>query len=190
MHFGASKVQLSLHTGVQYLINADTGTKYAKSFATVSSNLNHSASAIWAHLSPVLKKLSHHHPEINTLHFISDGPTAQYRNRFNIFLLVSRLQELCPSVTSATWNFSEADHGKGPMDGVGGTLKRMADEHVARGNDIGSVGEFISHLSGSCRGIELFEVTPEEIECSKTLLPKKVSSVSGKCIIMLFNFIS
>ena len=89
-----------------------------QSFATASSCLDHGAHAVWTHLSPILTKLSHDHPEVDTIHFVSDGPTAQYRNRFNIFLLVSHLQTLCPSVTFSTWNFSEAGHGKGPMDAV------------------------------------------------------------------------
>jgi len=150
-----------------------------KSFATASSNLDHSAHAVWAHLTPVLSKLSDDHPEVDTIHFVSDGPTAQYRNRFNVFLLVSHLQKLCPSVTSSTWNFSEAGHGKGPMDGVGGTLKRMADEFLARGNDIATVGAFVSHLVVSCPSVDLVEVTPEDVQRSKLLLPKKVSSVPG-----------
>ena len=179
MHFGASKVQISLHTGVQYVVNAETGKTCVKSFATASSNLDHSAHAVWAHLTPVLSKLSDDHPEVDTIHFVSDGPTAQYRNRFNVFLLVSHLQKLCPSVTSSTWNFSEAGHGKGPMDGVGGTLKRMADEFVARGNDIATVGAFVSHLVVSCPSVDLVEVTPENVQRSKLLLPKKVSSVPG-----------
>ena len=30
----------------------------------------------------------------------------------------------------ASWNYFEAGHGKGPCDGVGGSVKRMADEAV------------------------------------------------------------
>jgi len=151
----------------------------------VSSDLDHSAVAVWAHLKPVLTKLAHDRPDVDTVHFLSDGPSAQYRNRFNVFLLVSHLQKLCPSVTSATWNFSQAGHGKGPMDGVGGTLKRMADEHVARGNDITSVGAFVSHLIVSCPGIDLEEVKPEDIQRNKLLLQKKISAVPGRFLIYL-----
>ena len=34
---------------------------------------------------------------------------------------------------SATWNYWEAGHGKGPCDGLGGTVKRMADNAVKSG---------------------------------------------------------
>ena len=89
MHFGASKVQLSLHTGIQYLADDKVGKASVKSFATVSSCLDHGAHAIWAHLTPVLSRLAQSHPEVDTIHFVSDGPTAQYRNRTNIFLLAT-----------------------------------------------------------------------------------------------------
>ena len=183
MHFGASKVQLSLHTGVQYLFHANTGKTFVKSFGTASTSLDHGAHAVWAHLTPILRQMSRDQPGIDTVHFVSDGPSAQYRNRFNAFLLVSYLKDLCPAVKRATWNFSEAGHGKGPMDGVGGTLKRVADEHVARGNDISSVGAFVSHVSVSCPGIDVFEVLPGDIQRSKLLLPKKVSAVPGEILL-------
>ena len=45
-----------------------------------------------------------------------------------IFYLLSHHKELFG--VSASWNFFEADHGKCPCDGVGGSVKRMADEVV------------------------------------------------------------
>lgn len=37
---------------------------------------------------------------------------------------------------SLTWNYSESGHGKGAPDGVGGTLKRTADQLIAEGKDL------------------------------------------------------
>lgn len=82
MHFGASKVKLSLHTGVQYSKKDELVTQ---SFTTVSQNLEHTAPGIWAHLIPVLKKINDD-KQIDTVYFGSDGPTAQYKNKFNFFL--------------------------------------------------------------------------------------------------------
>jgi len=65
------------------------------------------------------------------------------------------------------------------MDGVGGVLKRTADQHVARGNDISSVTDFVAHLKISCPGVDLDEVLPEDINRMKLLLPRNVASVSG-----------
>ncbi|CAH0555071.1 unnamed protein product [Brassicogethes aeneus] len=44
---------------------------------------------------------------------------------------------------SASYNFSEAGHGRSIADGVGGTVKRMADNMIALGKDIASIDDFI-----------------------------------------------
>lgn len=49
MHFGASKNQVTLHTGVLFYKN---GQKY---FCTVSPSNVHQPHAIWAHLKPIIE---------------------------------------------------------------------------------------------------------------------------------------
>ena len=82
-HFGASRNQVTMHTGVSY---TSEGTS---TFCTISESLEHGPPAIWAHLDPVLKNIRRNHPKIDTLHLISDGPTTQYRNRNNFSFMVS-----------------------------------------------------------------------------------------------------
>jgi len=177
MHFGASKVRISLHTGVQY-VHGPNETVAVESFATVSSCLDHGAHAIWAHLKPVLSAIHEKHPEVNTLHIVSDGPTSQYRNRFNLWYMSHIFPEMCPNMKNLTWNYSEAGHGKGPMDGVGGVLKRTADRHVSFGNDVGSISDFVTVLQKRTR-IVITEIPVEDVTDMKKLLPVKVSTVPG-----------
>ncbi|CAC5388399.1 unnamed protein product [Mytilus coruscus] len=63
MHFGASKKQLSLHTGVYYVSN------YQKTFCTVSENLQHGPAGIWAHLKPILKRIKQESPGVTSLKY-------------------------------------------------------------------------------------------------------------------------
>lgn len=44
------------------------------------------------------------------------------------------------------WNYHEAGHGKGIPDGIGGTLKRMADLRVRHGKYIMSTSAFNDEL--------------------------------------------
>ncbi|XP_063363882.1 uncharacterized protein LOC134652649 [Cydia amplana] len=55
VRFGASKGQLSIHTGVFYARN-NTSLETV-SFATVSDNLDHQAHAVWGHLKSALQKI-------------------------------------------------------------------------------------------------------------------------------------
>ena len=129
-HYGASKHQITLHTGVYYL--GPSGKP--KPFCSLTDSLHHGPGAIWAHLDPVIDYIAASHPSVDTLHFYSDGPTTQYRQKGNFYKFTTVIYE--KGFIAATWNFSEAGHGKGAPDGIGATLKRTADQIVAHGTDI------------------------------------------------------
>jgi len=111
-HFGASKVQMTLHTG--YFVTGSMET--IQSFCGVSDILQHDPISIWAFLRPVLQKIREQHPEVETLFFFSDGPTTQYRQKLNFYLFSTEIFEL--GFLKAYWNFHAAGHGKGIPDGI------------------------------------------------------------------------
>ena len=59
----------------------------------------------------------------------SDGCSAQFRSHF-VFRLLK--EDLFDGV-ELTWNYNEKSHGKGPMDGVGGTVKTIIFYKVKSG---------------------------------------------------------
>lgn len=81
MHYGASKRQITLHTGVYYTPND------MQTFCAVSDYLDHSPADIWACLSPILDKIFEENKDIDTVHFYNDGPSTQYKQKANFFLL-------------------------------------------------------------------------------------------------------
>ena len=89
VHYGASKRQISLHTGVCY-VGPDG---IANTFCSLSENLQHSPPSIWAHMKPVLDQLQKNHPQVDTLHVFSDGPTTQYRQKTNFYLFTRNLKD-------------------------------------------------------------------------------------------------
>ncbi|CAH2101378.1 unnamed protein product [Euphydryas editha] len=117
MHFGASKSQITLHTGMVYL------QELSQSFCTVSQNNIHQPPAIWARLLPVLKMIKDDF-QVTTIHFYSDGPTSQYRRKNNFYLIDLFTQKL--ELEYVTWSF----------DGIGGSVKRVLDRQVFFGKDI------------------------------------------------------
>ncbi|CAH2091997.1 unnamed protein product [Euphydryas editha] len=125
-HFGASKQQFTLHTAVIYYKNEQDLQE--KSFCTISPNNNHNPIAIWAHLTPILEYIKNISPNVTTLHFFSDGPTTQYRQKGNFYLLTENIKNL--GFEKSTWSFFESAHGKGAPDGIGGAVKRKLDKKV------------------------------------------------------------
>jgi hypothetical protein len=71
-----------------------------------------------------LDKICEEDKEIDTgtLHFYSEGPSTQYKQKANFFLLSQEVERR--DTSGGTWNFYESGHGKGIPDGVGGSLKR------------------------------------------------------------------
>ena len=102
-----------------------------KSYVVVSDELGHSASTVCAFLDVVIPELRKLDPELERIHYWTDSPSSQYRNRY-IFDMLSKHQEIYNC--DAQWNFFEAGHGKSACDGIGGLTKRMADEAVRQGN--------------------------------------------------------
>lgn len=176
MHFGASKKQISLHTGVMYYKKEDKID--SKSFCTAADNLDHQSHGVWAHLQPVLLDASARFPLTNTVHIFSDSPSSQYRNKGNFFFMKTMLPNIFKNLKISTWNFSEPGHGKGPMDGVGGAIKRSADEYVNHGNDIRSASDLVQVLGVKSSSM-LIEVTNSEVEEMKKLLPTDLPALKG-----------
>ena len=74
-----------------------------------------------------------------------------------------------------TWNFTEAGHGKGAPDGVGGLIKRTADKLVSHGNDISDANEFYHAMKNAGLALDLHMIADDSI-----FAMDKTSSVSLK----------
>lgn len=175
-HFGGSRNQVSLHTGVMYSRGSENKIEVS-SFCTVSGNLSHNPAAIWAHLHPILSSIHDKFPEVNVLHVFSDGPATQYRQKQNFYLISTKLFSDY-KFTKVTWNFFEAGHGKGAADGIGGFLKRTADQLVARGSDISDATNFYLALKDVSK-VRLHLITDEDVKQSSTQIPENIVPLSG-----------
>lgn len=78
MHFGGSRDQVTMHTGVMYFRTETNNELSVFSFCSLSESLRHDASAICAHLSKILFLAHRKIPKINAVHFLSDSPSTQY----------------------------------------------------------------------------------------------------------------
>lgn len=119
---------VTIHPIVVYFRNEENQLIH-KSFAVISDELSHNVSAILAfieHVVPIFKELI---PTISYIHYISDSPTSQYRNKYMFNVIAEHPNRFG---IGASWQYFEAGHGKGPCDGVGAVAKRMADNAVKR----------------------------------------------------------
>ncbi|XP_053620562.1 uncharacterized protein LOC128681045, partial [Plodia interpunctella] len=171
IHFGASKNTITLHTGAIFFSDK------CQTFATVSDNNNHEPGAIWAHLLPVIKYAKESYPEISVIHFFSDGPTSQYRQKKIFFLLNLFTCKL--NLNYSTWSFSESGHGKSVADGVGGSVKRQLDRRVSYGCDITNATDAYKVLSKSMKTVKCFYVNDTDSRNICKLIPSNIATVPG-----------
>lgn len=186
-HFGASKEQLSLYTVVVHIRSPNSGNCQSSdeenkvstiSFCTVTDNLRHDPPAICAHLDPVLLFVREKIPNLKTVHFLSDGPTTQYRNKKMFYLMGQYLaSEL--KVDYLQWHYFESGHGKGAPDGIGGCLKRMADRISSLSEDITTCEDFVRILRNQCPGIKIMDVDNSKIDKLERSIPTDLSTLKG-----------
>ena len=119
---------VTLHTSVVYYPDESH-----KSYVAISDEMGHNASTVHAILKKLITLLKNENKNLNLIHYLTDSPTSQYRNK-TIFQLISHHYE--EFGLSARWDYLEAGHGKGPCDGLGAAVKRAADYCVSRGKQV------------------------------------------------------
>ena len=124
-----NQTSVTLHPVVLYYKDDKEELKH-ESIVIVSDEMGHNSSVVVTFLDAIVPKIKKRVPNVHKVHYYTDSPTSQYRNKI-IFHAVANHQEIYEC--GATWNYFEAGHGKGPCDGLGGTVKRMADEAVRSG---------------------------------------------------------
>ena len=114
-------------------------------------------------------------PIVKTLHFQSDGPSTQYKNKTNFVLFNYFSRKL--SLEHATWNFTAAGHGKSVADAIGAGVKEMCDRFVANGNDITCATDMSNFINKSESVIKCYIIKTEDISEIRKLLPEDLKAV-------------
>jgi hypothetical protein len=152
--------QITLHPMVIHFRDV-SGSLVHRSYVGISGYNNHSASTTLAFIQKLIPELLKLLPNLNTIHYITDSPASQYRNK-SIVKLIANHERLFSGV-KCTWEFLETGHGKGPCDGVGGAVKKTAETAVKKGAIISCADEFYSWAKNSGGNIEYVFVTEADV---------------------------
>jgi len=77
---------------------------------------------------------------------------------------LSKVGTIFRRLSNITWNFSEAGHGKGVPDGIGGFLKKLLDDLIRRGIDIPDFNVLVDELKDRVTSVFISTVSNQEIE--------------------------
>ena len=113
-------------------------------------------------MSFLYNHLTNKYPTIETINTFSDGAASQFKQRYLFSNLHTWEQN---TQTNIIWNFFATSHGKGAVDGLGGTVKHSVWRFVKAGGnaplDAMSYSE-IAHQRNP--NISIFFISSEDIE--------------------------
>lgn len=89
----------------------------------ISDELKHSKYAVHLFLQKILQYIKSINENITSIYIFSDNCAAQFKNRYVIGSMNALKLEY--GVKHLEWNFFAASHGKGAVDGLGGSIKRQ-----------------------------------------------------------------
>jgi hypothetical protein len=170
MFFNAPS-QATLHPFLAY-INID-GKIVPHSMCVFSDCLNHDAISVNAFLKPVLMYVKSISPAVDTIKYFTDGAAGQYKNCKNFANLLHHEEDF--NIKYAEWNFFATSHGKGPCDGIGGTIKRLAFRHSLQGGDIQTPFALFQWCTQHIANMKMFYVSSEDVRENQTRLNPRLS---------------
>ena len=168
--------QVTIHPMVFYMKDA-FNMQHITSYVGVSEVTNHGVATTFAFLQTLIPLIKCDNPFLSVLHFVTDSPASQYRNK-SICVLVARFEEFFG--IKCTWSWLESGHGKSVCDGIGGSIKKKADNMIKSNRIISNAEEFFSELNGSTEKMILVKVnTSDVIKAEREVKRWKPPMVTG-----------
>lgn len=131
--------------------------RWTQSFSITSDDMTHAKETI----VPYVDRLFEEIPEgTEDVHVWSDGPSSQFKNKFMV--VAQRILQEKYNV-NLFWNFFPTSHGKGPVDGIGGALKRQVWLEVKNRNcTVSNASEFAEAVSENSK-VKVIHMDSNEI---------------------------
>lgn len=175
--FHWNNAQATLHPFVCYF--KEDGELNHINVIVISDCLNHDTVAVHLFQKKVIQflktKISFQMIKIT---YFSDGAASQYKNYKNFINLC--YHELDFQV-KAEWHFFATSHGKGPCDGIGGTVKRLAAKASLQrvfNNQIMTPRQLYEFGKENIEGIDFIFSTIDEWSEEQSLLAERFSMAS------------
>ncbi|CAF1352818.1 unnamed protein product, partial [Didymodactylos carnosus] len=110
------------------------------SFTLPSNDVSHDKFVVNSAIEIILNELKTHVPNLKQIDFFSDGAVSQFKQRFMFHNLIQIAHEY---KIALSWNFFATSHGKGVVDGLCGTVKRLVWSTALAGDNFKSAEDFV-----------------------------------------------
>ena len=138
------------------------------SYAVISSYLSHDKYSVHVFNSHILNHLKNVlNVHVKFIDFFSDGAAQHFKQKFTMFSMTCLMDE----GVKANWHFFATSHGKGAVDGVGGSVKRIVSREMkANRININNPLSYFKCAESKCDKINVLYVSNEEVETRKAFL--------------------
>jgi hypothetical protein len=141
----------------------------------VMQNEVHTKFAVYSFMQYIFTYLKKQHPQIIKIDVFSDGAALQFKQKY----LFSNLHEWEEAHgIKLRWNFFATSHGKGAVDGLGGTVKRLVWRAVCSGTVAVTTAEEYSKIAADRNpAVHVAFIPKTDVAELQTRLAEKWSSV-------------
>ena len=153
--------QVTIFTVAVWIKSSADGEKVCESHAIVSDETTHDKKAVAVFMFQVFEKfIKEKHSDIKQVYVFSDGPSSQFKNKY-----IANFIHILNKIGPIQWNYFATSHGKGVVDGIGGTIKRMVWNAVmSRKAAVVDAQSFVEVASGISRSVNISLVDKKEIQ--------------------------
>lgn len=140
-------------------------------YVIVSDALSHDKYSVFSFNQAILRSyFSESDSRVATLHVFSDGAASQFKNRYTLSTILSP-GKIHKNITNMDWSFFATAHGKGPVDGIGGTVKRAVWRRILQNRAVvNNAIDFAQVAKESCPNIKIIFISKEEVKNCKDIL--------------------
>ena len=141
-------------------------------FAVVSDYKNHDK---YISIMCVIKILFHvmsKYPELKEVHLFSDGAAQTFKQCYFLTAVthLTTFLQMSEDQISITYDLFATAHGKGAVDGIGGTVKRQVrSEIMSRKEIVSNARDYATVAEKVCPNVKIIYISKEEVENSKNV---------------------
>ena len=157
-----TNASVTLFTAIVYFRKDDNSDLEHISYTVISDELCHDKRAVVAFNKAILNDFLQKVPmQVSMVHYWSDGGGSQFKNKFMFCNLLFHKKDFG---FDADWSFFATAHGKGPIDGIGGEVKRTVWRAILQGKIvINDAKEFFNAAQDLCKKIKVLYVDKQKI---------------------------
>lgn len=132
------------------------------SYIVVNDVCTHSKEHVFFYIKLIIDDLKKKHARIENVHFISDGATSQFKNKYTLSNLLFAQKDF--GIT-AIHEFSPSNHGKNAVDGLGGIIKRGVFKKVmSKKVEVYDAEAFVKCARPLFKDVTIFHAKEDEIQ--------------------------